>query len=245
LATDEASRVKVHPESLPRPPPAKRAVADLWVGTGSATRAWRDNGWRIVGVDIDPKWEDSCDDFIEADILDVTVEQLLAKGPFDFAWASVDCTLCSVAGGFSHWRKDGKYALPITREAGELVKRLHHTLYLLENLGCPWVLENPRGMMRKISIMDRYPRETITYCAYGDFRMKPTDLWGDFPASWIPREKCKNGWPCHEAAPRGAKTGTQGVPKEERYLVPYALGQSLVAAWMKTPYPRDALEKWT
>jgi len=239
------SRVVVHPGPWTRLPPPKNKVLDLWIGTGSATRPWADHGWEIVGVDIDEKWEDSCDDFIHADILDVTVEDLLDHGPYDFAWASVDCTLFSVAGGFSHWRKEGKYGWPETQEAWEMIKRLHHTLYLLENMGCPWVLENPRGMMRKISIMDRYPRETITYCQYGDFRMKPTDLWGDFPASWIPRPMCRTGWDCHEAAPRGSKTGTQGVPKEERYLVPYALGQSFLAAWLKTPFPRDQLEKWT
>jgi len=40
-------------------------------------------------------------------------------------------------------------------------------------------------------------------------RMKPTDLWHN--TNWVPRPMCKNGDPCHEAAPRGSRTGTQGI----------------------------------
>lgn len=40
--------------------------------------------------------------------------------------------------------------------------------------------------------------------------MKPTDWWTNCKA-WIPHPMCKNGDPCHEAAPRGSKTGTQGI----------------------------------
>ena len=80
-----------------------------------------------------------------------------------------------------------------------------------------WFIENPRGMMRKVidaifkeyGITD-YQRHTVTYCQYGDKRMKPTDIWTNCKA-WDPKPACKNGMPCHEAAPRGAKTGTQGL----------------------------------
>ena len=52
-------------------------------------------------------------------------------------------------------------------------------------------------------------RNTVTYCQYGDERMKPTDIWTNNDL-WIPRPMCKNGDSCHVAAPRGSKTGTQG-----------------------------------
>jgi hypothetical protein len=39
---------------------------------------------------------------------------------------------------------------------------------------------------------------------------KPTDLWGGFPPSLILKAPCKNGDPCHVAAPRGSSTGIQG-----------------------------------
>ena len=60
------------------------------------------------------------------------------------------------------------------------------------------------------------PRYTVTYCQYStdlpleQRRMKPTDIWTNHPN---PKFKpiCKNGAPCHVAAPRGSKTGTQGI----------------------------------
>jgi len=236
-----ASRISDSPST-----PHKGTVLDLWIGTGSATRSWADNGYTIVGVDIDRRFSDSADIFIHKDILDVTVPDLLLHGPYSFAWASVDCSLYSIAGQFKHWVKDqrNEFAIPLTHQAREMNKRLKHTLFLLESMNCPFVLENPRGMMRKVPIMARYPRETITYCQYGDKRMKPTDLWGYFPASWIPRPMCRNNDPCHEAAPRSSKSGTQGLPPEERSCVPYALGQSLLAAYIEAPFTRDTLEKW-
>ena len=40
-----------------------------------------------------------------------------------------------------------------------------------------WIIENPRGKLRKLEIVKDLPRTTVTYCQYGDIRMKPTDLW--------------------------------------------------------------------
>jgi hypothetical protein len=58
--------------------------------------------------------------------------------------------------------------------------------------------------------------------------MKPTDLWGYIP-KWTPRQPCKNGMPCHIAAPRGSKTGTQGLKgSKERSMVPYELGKEIL-----------------
>jgi hypothetical protein len=73
-----------------------------------------------------------------------------------------------------------------------------------------WFVENPRGGMRKTQWMDGLPRYTVTYCQYGDTRMKPTDIWTNHPDPGF-RPMCHNGDPCHERAPRGAKTGTQGL----------------------------------
>ena len=53
-------------------------------------------------------------------------------------------------------------------------------------------------------------RHTVTYCQYGDTRMKPTDIWTN-AEWWEPKPPCKNGMPCHVAAPRGSVTGTQGI----------------------------------
>jgi hypothetical protein len=40
--------------------------------------------------------------------------------------------------------------------------------------------------------------------------MKPTDIWTNHPNPNF-KPMCKKGMPCHEAAPRGSQTGTQGL----------------------------------
>lgn len=60
-------------------------------------------------------------------------------------------------------------------------------------------------------------------CQYGDIRMKPTDIWTNHPNPKF-KPMCKNGAPCHESAPRGSKTGTQGLKcKIDRSRIPKEL----------------------
>ena len=71
-------------------------------------------------------------------------------------------------------------------------------------------------------------RQTVTYCQYGDERMKPTDIWTNSDV-WTPRKMCKNGDPCHVAAPRGSKTGTQGRANAyERSKIPEDLCREIL-----------------
>lgn len=83
-----------------------------------------------------------------------------------------------------------------------------------------WFIENPRGGLRKMDFMRGLPRHTVTYCQYGDKRMKPTDIFTNHPyPAFLPM--CHNGDPCHESAPHGAKTGTQGLKGHvERSVIP-------------------------
>jgi len=107
-----------------------------------------------------------------------------------------------------------------------MMARLQEILeyFLKLNPDLIYYVENPRGMLRKMPFMSYYPiRNTITYCQYGDSRMKPTDIWTN-NFKWKPRAMCKNGDSCHTAAPRGSKTGTQGLKGNyERSIVPPVL----------------------
>lgn len=86
-----------------------------------------------------------------------------------------------------------------------------------------WFIENPRGGMRKMDFMQGLPRYTVTYCQYGDTRMKPTDIWTNHPNPQF-KPMCHNGDPCHEKAPRGSKTGTQGLKGAvQRSVIPEEL----------------------
>ena len=197
-------------------------VYDFFAGTGSSTQAFEDAGHTVIKVELDQYFEAH-----ERDILTLTAHDLIAKyGQPDFVWASPPCTSFSVASIGHHWNLD---KTPKTIQALNSIKLVEFTLNLIKDLNPKtWLLENPRGMLRKQTIMQGLEHRQITYCAYGDIRMKPTDIWGHVP-NWVARPSCKNGAPCHEAAPRGSKTGTQGLKgAKNRSMIPYGLGQEIL-----------------
>ena len=70
--------------------------------------------------------------------------------------------------------------------------------------------------------------------------MKPTDIWTNCRL-WIPRPMCKNGDSCHVSAPRGAKTGTQGLKGAiERGVIPPELFNEIFEA-IKNPKEEQKL----
>jgi hypothetical protein len=143
------------------------------------------------------------------DILDFDVTKIPFKP--DIIWASCPCTAFSVAAIGKNWTKVGDDYIPKNPRAEFGLKLVQKTLEIIEHFNPTYFfIENPRGMLRKMPIMADLPRQGVTYCQYGDTRMKPTDIWTN-STKWIPRPMCKNGDPCHVAAPRGSKTGTQGL----------------------------------
>jgi len=143
------------------------------------------------------------------DILDFDPTKIPFKP--DIIWASCPCTAFSVAAIGKNWTKVGDNYIPKNPRAEFGLKLVQKTLEIIEHFNPTYFfIENPRGMLRKMPIMADLPRQGVTYCQYGDTRMKPTDIWTN-STKWIPRPMCKNGDPCHVAAPRGSKTGTQGL----------------------------------
>lgn len=197
-------------------------VFDLFAGTRSSTQAFEDAGDTVISIDNDTRFDVT----LQADIFDLTAEDLIARfGQPDFVWASPPCTAFSVASIGHHWERSG---VPKTEAAKKSMGLVAHTRRLVEDLNprFGFVIENPRGMLRKLPVLADLPRRTVTYCQYGDSRMKPTDLWSNL--DWVSRPPCRNGDSCHEAAPRGAKTGTQGrAGAVARSMVPYALGAEI------------------
>ena len=153
------------------------------------------------------------------DILEFDVTKIPFKP--DIIWASCPCTAFSVAAIGKNWTKVGDDYIPKNPRADFGLKLVQKTLEIIEHFNPTYFfIENPRGMLRKMPIMADLPRQGVTYCQYGDSRMKPTDIWTN-STKWIPRPMCKNGDPCHVAAPRGSKTGTQGLKGSyERSKIP-------------------------
>lgn len=184
---------------------------ELFCGTKSFSKVMQDNNHSTFTIDIDKQFNpDLCIDVLQLENI---------KDEYDFIWASPPCDSFSVASIGKNWKE----GLPISDKAKLGLKLLDKTIQLIsENKPRYWCIENPRGMMRTVinDIFSKYKlndfhRTTVTYCQYGDTRMKPTDIWTNIP-NWYGK-KCNNKDKCHISAPRGSKTGTQGLKsKRER-----------------------------
>ena len=204
-------------------------VLELFAGTRSIGKAFEARGHEVFSVEWDKKFENIN---LYADIGQLTAQEVLEKfGHPDVVWMSPDCTSFSIS-AISHHRKlnpltgnldpisdYAKFCDQVDQHCLELIKELNPTY---------WFIENPVGGMRKMVWMKDLPRYTVTYCRYGDKRMKPTDLWTNHPnPQFLP--PCHNGDPCHEPAPRGSRTGTQGLKNAmERSRIPDKLCEHIV-----------------
>lgn len=194
-------------------------VLELFAGSRSIGNTAESLGHTVFSSDINAF--DGIDYVV--DIFDFDV----SKVPFipDMIWASPPCTYFSVASIGKHWNKDNT---PKSDNAILGVNIVKKTLEIIShfseiNPDLVWYIENPRGKLRKLGIIDNKFLNTVTYCQYGDSRMKPTDIWTNNEI-WSPRPMCKNGSPCHTAAPRGSRTGTQGLKGNyERSKIPTGL----------------------
>ena len=204
-------------------------VFDFFAGTGSSTQAFKDAGHEVITFELDPQFDAT----ENVDIMELTSEYLIEKyGHPDFVWSSPPCTAFSIAGVRHHWHSGGDNPVPKSELAVKNQDLVIHTRKLVEELNPTWgfLIENPRGMLRKLPPLQGLPRQTITYCQYGDFRMKPTDLWGHV-VGWTPREMCKPRGECHESSPRGSTGGTQGMANDHlRSMVPYGLSEEILQA---------------
>lgn len=193
-------------------------ILELFAGSRSFSKIAEARGHEVFTTDY--KAFEGID--LVADFLDVKASDIPFKP--DIIWASPPCTGFSVAAIGHHWTGGVGAYIPRTDTAKNGIKLLDHTLKIINELQPTyWFIENPRGLMRKMPQVESLNRNTVTYCQYGDTRMKPTDIWTN-STNWIPRKMCKNGSPCHEAAPRGSSTGTQGLKNNyERSKVPQEL----------------------
>ena len=218
---------------------------DLFSGLRGGGSGFVKLGFRVIGVELNGKVNTEAEElhhYIESHVMSIFdideewCKELIARhGKVKVVWASPPCTGFSVASCGHHWNPpaaDGTRT-PKSDKGRLAVQLVEHTLKVIEWLNPDYYwIENPVGILRKLPILNHLAHHKITYCKYGEDRMKPTDLWGKFPDSWKPRPECKNrsnragtvilpdgrefvlgddGEPCHIGARRGMSTGTQGL----------------------------------
>lgn len=204
---------------------------ELFSGTKSFSNVAKQLGYDTFTIDNDKSLQpDMC-----FDILKLTGRDLI--GLVDILWASPPCQGFSVAVIGRNWNRD---YTPKTESARIAMKLAQHTLSMIRTIKPKyWFIENPRGMLRKMPWMENFliemggVRHTVTYCQYGDTRQKPTDIWTNC-LTWKPKPMCKPGSPCHEAAPRGSRTGTQGIKgAKDRGRIPKELFNEIFSSIKK------------
>lgn len=201
-------------------------TVELFCGTKSFSKVMVTHGYSTFTADIRPEFEP---DYLG----DIRNLKSLPYVP-DILWASPPCQGFSVAVIGRNWNRD---YTPKTDSARLAIDLVLATLRIIEREKPEyWFIENPRGMLRKMPFMDDFLKEqggvrhTISYCQYGDTRQKPTDIWTNC-LNWKPRPMCKRGATCHEAAPRGSKTGTQGIKgARDRGRIPEALFEEILSS---------------
>lgn len=199
---------------------------ELFAGTHSFSKVAQQFGHTTFTTD---KFEIDGQDLVK-DVRELTK----ADFPYqpDILWASPPCEGFSVAAIGKNWNHDNTPKTDSARLGVELVEA---TLRIIGNLQPTWwFIENPRGKLRKLAMMQGLTRHTVTYCQYGDTRMKPTDIWTN-AYWWKPRHVCKNGDSCHVSAPRGSSTGTQGIKTyKDRSRIPPALFEEILSQLKNT-----------
>jgi len=190
-------------------------TVELFSGTQSFSKVARELGHETFCVDNNPEFNNDFTEEITGDLIKSIKKEL---GEAEIIWMSPPCTTFSMAAGNTHWNADrspktkkaeeGKYLLELCWKVAEECMRC----------GIIFFIENPRARARWF--LPAEYRKTAWYCQYGDKRAKPTDIWTNL--NWTPKT-CKNGnKDCHhEPAPRGSKTGTQGLKgNKERSVIP-------------------------
>lgn len=213
-------------------------LLELFAGTRSVGKAFEARGHKVYSVEWDKDFENID---LYADVGKLTARDVIERfGLPDVVWASPDCTTFSVMAISKHRRKNPvtKSLDPITDYACFCDEVDQNVLHLIRELqaererrGLPpmlYFIENPVGGMRKMEWMQDLPRYTVTYCQYGETRMKPTDIWTNHPDPQF-KPPCQKGAPCHEAAPRGSKSGTQKIKgSKDRSRIPVLLCEHIV-----------------
>lgn len=153
-------------------------------------------GMEDISLDFDEKFKPD----ILTDILEWDYKGWFEKYKFtpDFIWASPPCNTFSPL-AYPFKERNPQTATPYSERAKLGTKILYKTLEIIDyfkklNPKLLFVIENPKGMMRKDKQIKKLNIATTTYCAYGDIKKKLTDFFNNVPDNLKLKEikKCPN-----------------------------------------------------
>ena len=159
---------------------------DLCCGLKGFSVAFLEDGWEVITVDIEPKFEPTiCKDIRKLTKKDITKTCLQPLKEYDMVivLAAPPCERLSLAPHV--WPSPGiRTALEIVGAILELITEIKPKY---------WCLENPStGRMRWFI---EKPQKNIRLNALGYKTVKPTGLWGNIPLGLIPDSPRKNSKP--------------------------------------------------
>ncbi len=201
-------------------------LLELFSGTGSMGRAFRQLGWEVISVDIDT-------DAIASIHIDVRLLTPEMVGNVDLIWASPVCAAYSRARTNATTPRDFQWADSLVQAVLDLARELR----------CPTMFENPEsGLLKQRAIVEDIPYRVVDYCKYADHRSshkarKRTAIWC-IDEEWKPqRPLCKHdcgfctGGRHDEVAQRGpARPGMRRHTLQELYAMPPLLCEE-IATW--------------
>ena len=198
--------------------PSDLVMVDLCSGLGGASEWMYRRLWKVYRYDNDEQFKN----IPETNIVDIMeLERDDFPEHVDFVWSSPPCRAFSIAACSRHWFPYEEGGGPRSDLARESIELVAHVEKLVKEINPTFhLMENPRGMMRK---KIRMPDYSFPQACFGTVGQKYTDFWGNLPWEFVVPRVFK--W---EPAPRGSKTGTQGIPKGPlRSLIPFALSKAL------------------
>ena len=193
-------------------------LLELFKGSGSVGDVARKKGFDTISLDFDEEYEP---DILE-DILKWKYKDMNLKP--DFIWASPPCETYSPM-VYHLYARNIETAEPISEKAKIGTKILYKTIeiikyFLSKNPNLGFVIENPRGMMRKDKKIKEFIYNFTYYCNYGDDRTKPTNFFSNYPLK-LSDNIC-----------RGTKQ-VQLIPRIERYKIPKKLTAHILDEYLK------------
>ena len=155
---------------------------ELFSGTGSIGKAFEEEGWEVVSLDLDPK-SGAC---IIANIMEWDYS-IYPRGHFHAIWASPVCTHYSIARTTARTPRDLEGSDAMVQRVKDIIAYFQPIL---------WAFENPKtGLLPKRKVVWGLPFHDISYCMYGYSYRKYTRIWTNSEV-WKARPKCCKANPC-------------------------------------------------